>query len=137
MGKRGPRLAVRIGDEHPRLHEHLEAVADPEHETTAVAEAGEEIAEPGLQFEGEDPSAGDVVAVGEAAGDAEDLVVVGKRRLLCQGVDMNPLGNRPGPLEGVDGLMIAVRAGGTEDENTGGEHAGIPGDGAIGNGSNR
>ena len=48
---------------------------------------------------------------------------------------MDPLGNRPGPLEGVDGLVIAVRAGGTEDEGTGGEHAGIPGGGAIGDGA--
>ena len=48
---------------------------------------------------------------------------------------MDPSGDGAGPIEGVNGLVIAVRAGGTENEGTGGEHAEIPGGGAIGNGA--
>jgi len=100
----------RIGEQQARLQEDLKAVADAEDETAAVAELRQALGKPRLQFERENPPAGDVVAVGESARDAEDLEVVGKRRLLCQGMHVHAAGDRAGPLEGVGRFMVAVGA---------------------------
>ena len=100
----------RVGEQQAGLQEHLEAVADAEDQTAAVAELCQGVGKPRLQFDRENPPAGDVVAVGEPARDAEDLEVVGKRRLLCQGMHVHPAGDRAGPLEGVRRFMVTVGA---------------------------
>ena len=100
----------RIGEQEARLQEHLKAVADAEDEAAAIAKCREAVGEPRPQFQRKDPSAGDVVAVGEAAGDAEDLKVVGERRLPRQGMNVHAAGDRAGPLEGMCRFVVAVGA---------------------------
>src|SRR5436309_1558313 len=62
--------------EEAGFDEDLEAVADAEDEFSVFDELCEGFFEVVDDLVGEDFSGGDVVAVGEASGDAEDLVVV-------------------------------------------------------------
>ena len=68
---------------------------------------------------GEDPARGDVVAVAEAAGNGQELVVVHKRRAFEDFVDVAILDGGAGELEGVGGFLVAVRAGGPQDQRRG------------------
>jgi hypothetical protein len=71
---------------------------------------------------GEDFSGGDVVAVGEAAGEAEDLVVFELRWILEQLVDVEGVNGRASELEGVSEFAVAVGAGGSQEDDAGGGH---------------
>ena len=68
------------------------------------------VGETRLQFQREDAAAGDIVAVGKASRDAEDLEVIGERRPLRKGTQVDAARNRTGPLEGMRRLVIAVGA---------------------------
>ena len=80
MGQRGERAVLVGRHEQPGLEQHLEAVADAEDQLLGVAELAEGVAEEVRELVGEDLAGGDVVAVGEAAGDDEDLVLLQQRR---------------------------------------------------------
>ena len=68
--------AVFVGrQEQPRLQHRLEAVADAEDQLLVVAELAKGVGEEVLHVEGLHLARGHVVAVGEAAGEDEDLVV--------------------------------------------------------------
>jgi hypothetical protein len=75
----------------------------------------DQIAEVMLQSVRQDLARGDVVAVAEPTGETEDLVPSPQRRVLDQTVDVHPLGDRPGPLEGMGRFVIAIRSGGAKD----------------------
>ena len=124
--RRQRRAGRRVGEQQARLQEHLEAVADAEHEAAAIAKAQQGVGQPGADFEGEDAAAGDVVAVGKASRDAEDLEVVGRRRLLGECPHVHPPGEAAGAFEGERRFMVAVGAGGTQDEGAGREHVRSP-----------
>ena len=68
---------------------------------------------------GEDLPGGHVVAVAEAAGDAEDLEVGQQGRLLQHAVDVQRLRLGAGQLEGPGGLLVAIGARGAEDQDVG------------------
>ena len=108
--------------EQPRLHEHLEAVADPEDEASSVAELFQEIAEPHAELHREDPAAGDVVAVGKAPRDADDPALVEQPGLRGEPAKRHADALGTGPLEGVGRLSVAVGAGSAEDQGAWSRH---------------
>ena len=57
----------------PASHQHLEPVADPQDQPAAVVEPAQRVAQHGPEPGGQDPAGAQVVAVGEAAGDGQDL----------------------------------------------------------------
>ena len=60
---------------------------------------------------------GHVVAVGEAAGDDEDLVVAEQAWVLAEAVDVERARPRPRPCSKANcGFGVAVGAGGPEDQ---------------------
>jgi hypothetical protein len=99
-----------------RLDQHLEPVADADHRPARLDEAAQRVRQVVRDLVGEDAPGGDVVAIAEAAGDGEQLVGVKQAGVLQQAVDVHQLRGRPGPLEGVNGLAVAVGAGRAEDE---------------------
>ena len=74
MGQRGDGAVLVGRHEQAGLEQGLEAVADAEDQPFGVAEAAQGVAEEVGELVGEDLAGGHVVAVGEAAGDDEDLV---------------------------------------------------------------
>ncbi len=65
-----------VAGEEAHLNKDLKAVADADYETVCFDEGGDGISEAVFEFAGEDPACGDVVAIGESAGDGESLEVV-------------------------------------------------------------
>ena len=65
--------AASFGQEQLRLQQDLKAVADAEDQLAGVAERGERVGQVMPNLIAEDAAGGDVVAVAEAAGEAEDL----------------------------------------------------------------
>ena len=97
------------------MEQHLKAVADAEDEAAFISKLHEGIGQASCQFQRKDAAAGDVIAVGKAAGDAQDLEVIGDRRLLGKSPHVDAAADRTGSLEGVCRLVIAVGAGGPQD----------------------
>ena len=117
MGQRGQRAVLVGRHEQAGLEQGLEAVADAEDELLGVAEAAQGVAEEVGELVGEDLAGRHVVAVGEAAGNDQDLVALQQAGLFAQAVDVDALGDGAGLLEGELGLAVAVGAGGTQDED--------------------
>lgn len=120
----GPGLAGGGPGQKPGLHGDLEPVADGEDRTTPgdrVTQRGVEVL---LEPEGEDASAGDIVAVREAAGKADEVGAFQGRRIGDQGVEVNNLGDRAGKGKSACQFTIAVGARGADDQGTrrGGPH---------------
>ena len=97
----------------------LEAVADARDQAAAVVEPAQGVAQGVAQPGGQDPARAQVVAVGEAAGDGQDLERVERRGVLEQAADVPGLGLGPGKLPGGGRLLVAVRAGGSQDDRRG------------------
>jgi hypothetical protein len=124
-----PRVVVRergggahrrlVRQEHARLDEHLKAVADPEDQFAGGLELGQLGGEVMLHLHGEDPPGRHVVAKTESARDAENLEAGQQTRLVQQPIDVLRGRLRPGFLEGVGGLHVAVRAGGSQNQDVG------------------
>ena len=75
-----------VAVEQAALDEHLKAVADAEDQLAGVAKRGERVGQVMPQLVAEDAARGQVVAVAEPAGEAEDLELVGQlRRLRASG----------------------------------------------------
>lgn len=122
QGQRCTDTAV-VAREQAHANENLKAVTDSEDECAAIDEGAELVAEMMVELIGEELSAGDVVAVTEAAGDGEKLITgegVGRGDELF---DVNQVTVRSRALPGEDGFFVAVDAGGAEDEDTGLSHA--------------
>ncbi len=110
--------AVLVGlQEQPGPEKCLKAIADAEDELVAVAERAEGVVEKHPQLVGQNLSAGHIVAVREAAGDYQDLVLVEQPRVFAQAVDVDPFGGGAGLLEGELRFSVAVGAGCSEDQN--------------------
>lgn len=109
---------------HAHAHENLEAVADAEQKSAAIDEGAERVAEMVRELAAEDFPTGDVVAVTEAAGDGEDLIIVEEARIFNETVDVDALGQRTGHAPRVRGFFVAVDAGGAEDESVNSRHEG-------------
>jgi len=92
------------------LHEHLEAVADAEHDLAAPDECVERIAQVAAHLRRKDPSGSNVVAVTEPTWDGERLELVEHRRMLDQPADVHARGTRTGQFPGVLGLEVAIGA---------------------------
>src|SRR5205085_6380904 len=102
---------------------HLEAVANANDELFRIAELAEGVAEKRRQLGGEDLAGGHIVAVGEAAGDCEDVVLPQQARVLAEAIDMNAIGPAASSFEGELRFLVAVSAGGAEHECGWGGHA--------------
>src|SRR5688572_2468219 len=124
VGVERDRALVRraVGLEHPGLDEHLEAVAHAEREPAARGVLGEALAELASRLHAPHAAGGHVVAVAESAGEDEDRAVVEARLLARQDVETHELGPRAGELEGMRRLVLAVRAGGAQDDREGRAH---------------
>ena len=73
--QRGDRLVGSIGQEHAALDQNLKAVADAQDQLAGGFEGLQRIAQVMAHLVAEDAAGTDVVAVAEAAGDAENLVL--------------------------------------------------------------
>ena len=100
----------------------MKTVADAENKLAV----GDELVEGGFEMVdelvGEDFSGGDVVAVGEAAGEGEDLVLLEEGGVLEGFVDVEEIDIAADEFEGVGEFDIGVGAGGAEEEDFGGGH---------------
>ncbi len=115
-GERGRRaeLFVRL-QQNARFDQHLEAVADAQDQFAVGLEAGHFRAEVVLEVVAQDAAGGHVVAVAEAAGDAEDLELPETYGLAEQRVDVQRLGCSAGLPEGEGGFLIAIGARGSQN----------------------
>ena len=88
---------VRAAGEQAGADQDLEPVADAQDQPAAVVEPAQRVAQDDAQPRGEDPPGSQVVAVGEAAGDGQDLEAVERPRRLEQPADVPGLdvGARP------------------------------------------
>jgi len=92
--------------------EDLEAVADAQDRAARVDEAMELRAEVDGQIFGEQRARAQVVPVGKAAWDNQEIVVEQKIRGLQQVVDVQEIGGEAHEAAGPGGLTVAVDAGG-------------------------
>lgn len=126
VGERRDRGAIEIeGDDEPRLEQGLETVADAENQAFAIAKFAEDLAEKMLQLESKNFAGGDVITVGESAGDGHNLVLQKEFWIIAQALDVKSIDEGASFLEGELGLGVAVGAGGTEDENAGSSHGNL------------
>ena len=118
-GERGRRAAAIIGQQHARLDEDLEAVADPQDQLARRLERLQALGQMMPDLVGQDAAGRHVVAIAESARQAEDLVRLGQlrddssSRLMCIS-----LGPAAGLLEGERGFLVAVRSGSSQDQDT-------------------
>ena len=98
-------------NEQAGFEQYLEAVADADDQLLGVAKLAEGVAEKGGQFNGQDLAGGNIVAVGEPAGDRQDVEFAEQLRVLAEAPDVNALGPSTGALESELRLLVAVRAG--------------------------
>src|SRR4030095_13068961 len=63
-----------------------------------------------------------VVAVAESTRQHEHLILVQECRVVAEPVDVDPVGNGTGQLEGVLSFLVAIGAGGPEDQHVRGGH---------------
>ena len=80
-----------------------------------------------LDLVGEDAAGRHVVAVAEAAGKAEYLKPLDRPGIFQQAVDVQAFRSWPRPLEGERGFLVAIGAGGSQDEDVGRWHGGNEG----------
>ena len=107
--KRRERLTVHR-DEETGLDEDLESVADAQHEFTGIAEFLQLVRQIVEQLAGKNASGGNIVAVAESAGEAEDLKFLEERRIFEKSVHVDPFRRRACFFKGVSGFQITVRA---------------------------
>src|SRR5207248_3134287 len=78
-----------------------------------------------LELDRQDLAGRHVVAVGEAAGDDEDLVTLEQLGVFAQAVDVDFLGHGAGLLKRKLRFVVAIAAGGAQDQDVWRVHAGI------------
>ena len=105
-----------------RLDHHLKTVADAEDQLAVGLEVGPGVGQVMLDLVGQDAAGGHVVAVAESARQAENLESLEQPGLLQQAVDVERFGLRPRFLEGEGGFLVAVGAGGSQDQDVGRRH---------------
>ena len=88
------------------------------------AELAEGVGEEVFELRSQHAPGREVVAVTEAAGDDEDLGAGQEVGVGPQFGDVDAVGDRAGPGEGEGGLVVAVGAGGAEDDRGGAGHRG-------------
>lgn len=98
------------------MDEDLEAIADAQDKLTGVDKAVQVVEEVSPKLSGENPSCGDVVAVAEAAGNGEHLVIPQQAGLLNEAPDVDEVSLGPGEFPGVTGFEVAIGAGGPQNE---------------------
>jgi hypothetical protein len=103
------------GEQQLRLEQNLKAVADAEDQFACVAESLQHIGQVVANLVAEDPAGRDVVAVAETAREAEDLKVGRLLRYFEQPIYVPPLGRSTGEREGMRSLLVAIRAGRSQD----------------------
>ncbi len=129
-GLESPRIVVGqrrgAGDRSTRQqaapHQDLEPVADAQDQSAAVVKPAQGVAqndpEPGRQ----DPAGAQVVAIGEAAGNRQDLETIEVRWRLDQAIDVPGFDRGPGPLPGIGRFLVAVGSGSTQDDRARASH---------------
>src|SRR5262249_25367949 len=99
------------------LEQGLKAIADTEDQPVGVAEALYRFSQKVPQLVGENFAGGHVVAVGEAAGDHQNLVAEQPFGILPQPVDVGTFGEASRQLKCKLGLGVAVGAGGSQNQD--------------------
>src|SRR4029453_6094423 len=117
--QRGDRVVGAIGQEHAALDQDLKAVADPQDQLAGVLESEQRVSQVMPHLIAEDAAGADVVAIAEAAWDAQNLILRSEPRIFEQGIQVHRVGSCTGRLEGERRFAVAVGAGGTEDEDVG------------------
>lgn len=107
VGKGDANGAVGTGHE-VHSHEHLEPVADSKYATATVDKPPQGVADMMNELVGENLSTGDVIAVGEASGDGQDLIVIKSVRGLNEPADVQSLRHRAGAFPREGGFLVAV-----------------------------
>lgn len=116
--QRGRDLPLVVGwNEQAGLEKHLEAIADAEDQLAGVAEAREVVVEEVAKLIGQDFAGRHVVAIGEAAGDDENLEVVQEGGVLAEAIDVEAVRRAAGLFEGESRFLIAIRARRSKDEH--------------------
>ena len=89
-------LRVRSSWQEPGAHKNLEAVADPQEEPSSLMKPSEHIAQCRRESGGEDTPRTQVVSVGEATWDRQDLDLVQESWRLNEPPDVPRLHDGPG-----------------------------------------
>ena len=120
------RLAPAINSmgQNARLEQRLKTVADSQHEFVRREKPLDGIAQMTAKLTGENNARSDVVAVTEATGYAEDLVLIEQLGLFDQPEEMDAIGATATHVERVRGLHVTVRAGSTQYTHSGSSQLG-------------
>lgn len=116
--REGARHAAVAAGKQPHADEDLKAVADSQNGAAAGDELAKVVTQVVDELVAEDFSAGDVIAITEAAGDGEDLKLGEEPRLLDEAIDVRGLDGRASVSPGEGGFLVAVDAGGAENKDT-------------------
>lgn len=116
--QRRDRPIVNVGGrDQARLEQALKAIANAQDQAFLVAEFAQDAAEEMLQLDSKDFSRGNVIAVGEAAGNRHNLVLQKEFRTFAQPLNVKPIDGCAGFFEGELRFHVAVGAGGAQDHD--------------------
>ncbi len=99
-----------INIQQSRLHQHLKAVANAEHQLAGGAKLLERIGQLEPQLVPQNAARGDVIAIAEAAGKTEDLKLAETLGTRKQFLHMQPRRRSARLSERIRGLFITVHA---------------------------
>src|SRR5262249_37600531 len=109
---------LRVTGEQAGLDKDLEAVADAQGQAAPVAEPEQGIAEGRAEPDGQDAAGAEVGAERESAGDRQDLEAIEGPGLLDDPANVPGLHLGAGERPRGGRLLVAVDAGGAEDQGT-------------------
>ncbi len=98
----------------PRPHQHLESIADPQHQLVGREELLDGLGEMRPQLGSEDHPGSDVVAVAEPPRHTQDLIVPQQFRTLEDAEQMDPVTLATAVVEDPAGLHVTVGPGSTQ-----------------------
>ncbi|MBV8231007.1 MAG: hypothetical protein JO329_13550 [Planctomycetaceae bacterium] len=113
---------VRAAGEQAGADQDLEPVADAQDQPAPCVQAVQRVLEGDAQPRGEDPAGSQVVAVGEPAGDGQDLEAIERPRRLEEAADVPGLDVGTRQLPGRRRFLIAVRSRCSQDDRAGTYH---------------
>lgn len=123
VGERGGHMAFAIsGDNQSSFEQHLEPIADAEDQLARIAELIQGVSQECLQLHSEDLPRCNIVAIGEPAGDEEQLVFVEESRPFAETIDVDPFGFGAGLFESEGSFQVAVGPGGTQNQSANVSH---------------
>jgi hypothetical protein len=122
VGERGEGAVFVRGHEEAGFEDRLEAVADAEDQFFVIAEFADGFGEKMFELIGQNLPSGDVIAVGKAPWDDENLEVMQFFWRFAELIDVEFLDVSTSGREGERGLVIAVGSWAAKDQNTRSRH---------------